>query len=108
MPENSRVTPVTQQVKNLPVRQGAQEIPVQSLVGEDPLEKEMASHSVFLAGKSHRQGRLAGPSPRDCKGLGTTEREREMPENVLFTFKIKFSKILNVLMTSRNQKFFVI
>ena len=48
MPENFRASPMTQQVKNLPARQGAQEMPVRSLVGEDPLEKEMASHFGIL------------------------------------------------------------
>ena len=39
---------VAQLVKNLPV---VQEIQVQSLGGEDPLEKEMANHSRILAWK---------------------------------------------------------
>jgi len=44
-------------VKNyLPV----QEIWVRFPVREDPLEKEMATHPVFLSGKSHEQRRLAG------------------------------------------------
>ena len=37
--------PVTQMVKNLPA---TQETRVQSLGGEDPLEKEMATHSSFV------------------------------------------------------------
>ena len=32
-----------------------QETRVQSLGQEDPLEEEMATHSVFLSGKSHGQ-----------------------------------------------------
>ena len=36
-------------VKNLPAMQETQ---VQSLGGEDPLEKEMATHSSILAGES--------------------------------------------------------
>ena len=43
---------------------------VQSLGGEDPLEKKMA---VFLSGKSYRQRTLAGYSPWGCKELNTTE-----------------------------------
>ena len=39
---------VAQSVKNLPA---VQEIPVRSLVWEDPLEKEMATHSSLLAWK---------------------------------------------------------
>ena len=40
---------MAQQVKNLPPLQETQETWVQSLGGEDPLEKEMATHSVILA-----------------------------------------------------------
>ena len=36
-------------VKNLPAMQEPQETPVQSLGQEDPLEKEMATHSSTLA-----------------------------------------------------------
>ena len=35
--------------KNLPVKQETQEMQVQSLGREDPLEKEMATHSSILA-----------------------------------------------------------
>ena len=38
-----------------------------SLGWEDPLEKEMATHSVFLAGKSHGQRSPVGYSPWGCK-----------------------------------------
>ena len=39
-------------VKNLPARQ---ELQIQSLGQEDPLEKEMQSTSVFLPGEFHGQ-----------------------------------------------------
>ena len=42
---------MAQQVKNLPAMQEAQEMQVWSLDQEDPLEKEMASHSSILAWK---------------------------------------------------------
>ena len=45
-----------------------QEIWVQSLGQEDPLEKEI-THSVFLLGRSHGQGRLVGYSPWGCKRI---------------------------------------
>ena len=51
-------------VKNLPVMQETQ---VQTLGGEDPLEKERATHSVFLPGKSHGQRSLASYSPWGLK-----------------------------------------
>ena len=40
---------------------------VLSLGGKDPLEKEMATHSRFLPGKSHGDSSLAGYSPWDHK-----------------------------------------
>ena len=42
---------MAEQVKNLPAIQETQEIWVQSLGREDPLEKEMATHSRLLAWK---------------------------------------------------------
>ena len=44
-------------VKRLPTMQ---ETRVQSLGQEDPLEKEMATYSVFLPGESHGQKSLMG------------------------------------------------
>ena len=51
-----------------------QEVQVQSLGWEDPLEEEMATHSVFLPGKSHGQKSLAGYSPWGRKELDMTEQ----------------------------------
>ena len=42
---------MAQWVKNPPTVQETQEMRVQSLGWEDPLEKEMATHSSILAGK---------------------------------------------------------
>ena len=42
--------------------QETQEMWVQSLGQEDPLEEEMATHSSGLVGKSHGQRNLAGYS----------------------------------------------
>ena len=50
-----------------------QETQVWSLGPEDPIEKEMATHSSILAGKSHGQRSLAGYSPWDCKESDMTE-----------------------------------
>ena len=51
---------------------------VQSLGQEDPLEKDMTTHSIsfpeLLPGKSHGQRRLVGYSPWGCKELDTTGR----------------------------------
>ena len=51
---------VAQTVKNLPAMQ---EIWVRSLGGKDPLEKGMASHSVFMPGKFHGQRSQVGYNP---------------------------------------------
>ena len=59
-----------QRVKHLPAMQ---ETWVRSLGQEDPLEKEMATHSVLLPGKSHGQRSLIGDSPWGCKESDTTE-----------------------------------
>ena len=47
-------------VQNLPA---VQETEVQSLGQEDPMEKEMATHSSILPGESHGQRSLAGYNP---------------------------------------------
>ena len=61
---------MTQIVRNLPAMQETQ---VQSLDREDPLEKEMATHSRILAGESHGQRSLVDSSS-GRKESATTER----------------------------------
>ena len=51
-----------------------QETWVQSLGQEDPLEKEMANHSVLLPGKSYGWRSLVGYSPWGLKELDMTEQ----------------------------------
>ena len=58
-------------VKNLPA---VQETWVQFLGWEDPLEKEMATHSSILAWESHGQRSLAGYNPWGHKESDTTEK----------------------------------
>ena len=62
---------MAQRVKSLPAMQ---ETWVRSLGQDDPLEKEMATHSSILPGRTYGQGSLAGYSPRGCKELEVTER----------------------------------
>ena len=66
---SSRASPIAQQVKNLPAMQETQETWIQSLGGEDPLEKEMATHSNILAwkipGTEDPGGQKAKGSQRD-------------------------------------------
>ena len=54
-------------VKNPPAVQDTQEMGVQSLGKEDPLEESMATHSSILAWKTHRQRSLASYSPWDSR-----------------------------------------
>ena len=61
---------VAQMVKNLPA---VQKTWVQSLDQEDPLEKEMATHSCILAWRIHGQRSLVGYRPWDRKELDMTE-----------------------------------
>ena len=56
-------------VKNPPAMK---ETKVQSPGWEDPLEKEMATHSIFLPGEFHGQRNLEGYSPSSCKELDMT------------------------------------
>ena len=58
-------------VKNLPA---IWETQVLSLGWEDPLEKEMGTHSSILAWKIHGQYSLVGHSPWGCKELDRTEQ----------------------------------
>ena len=55
---------VVQTVKNLPA---TGETWVRYLGQEDPLDKEMATHSSILAGEFHGQRSLEGYSPLDYK-----------------------------------------
>ena len=58
-------------VGNSPMQE-MQEMWVWSPGREDPLEKEMATHSSTVPGKSQEQGSLAGYSPWGCKELDMT------------------------------------
>ena len=66
-----RASLVAETVKNLPVMQ---EMLIRSLGWEDPLEKEMATHSSILAWRIHEYRRLAGYSPWGHQELDITER----------------------------------
>ena len=58
-------------VSNLPAMQETQ---VQSVSQEDPLEKEMATHTSILAWRIPWTRNLVGYSPWDHKESDTTER----------------------------------
>ena len=61
---------VAEMVKHLPIMW---ETWVWSLGQEDPLEKEIATHSSTPPGKSHGQRSLVGYILWGCKELDTTE-----------------------------------
>ena len=63
---------MAQMVKNLPAMQETQ---VQSLGWEDPLKKEMATHSSILAWRIPWTEEAGGYSPKGCKESDTTELE---------------------------------
>ena len=65
---------VAQWVKNPPAVQETQEIWVWSLSWRDPLEKEMATHPVFLPGEFHGQRSLEGYTPWGRKESDSTGR----------------------------------
>ena len=62
---------VAQRLKRLP---GMRETRVQSLGREDPLEKEMATHSSILAWRIPWTEKLGGLQSMGCKESDTTER----------------------------------
>ena len=66
-----RASLIAQLVKNPPAMQ---EMPVQFLGWEDPLEEGMATHSSILAWRIPWTGDLAGCSPWSHKESDTTER----------------------------------
>ena len=70
-----------------------QDIQVQSLGQEDSLEKEMATHSVFLPGKSQGQRRLADYSPWGHKESDITrEFYMEYIENLVKMIDIMYKE----------------
>ena len=68
---------------------------VRSLGQEDSLEKEMATHSVFLPGTSHEWRSLVAYSPRGGKESDTTERLHfTMYLTLCFMRYLKLTRIL--------------
>ena len=56
--------------KNLLAMQETQEMQVQSLGGEDPLEKEMATHSSILAWKTPWAEEIGGLQSKRSQRVG--------------------------------------
>ena len=66
--------------------QEMQEIQVQSLGWEDPLEKVMATTPVFVPGESHGQRSLVGHSPQGHTQLDTTEANEHACTSKVMTY----------------------
>ena len=80
-----------QRLKRLPAMQETQ---VQSLGGEEPLEKEWQPTPVFLPGESHEWRSLVGYSPQGQKELDTTEQFHfHFHNKYIFTFSSTGSPI---------------
>ena len=74
-----------------------QETPVQSMGQEDPLEKELETHSSVLAGEFHGQRNLAGDSPQGREESDTTEHTHTYTHthsHIHHSFKVKTIKII--------------
>ena len=71
-----------------------QETWVQSLGQEDPLEKEMTTHPVFLPGESHGQRCLLGYSPWGHKESDTTSLSLSL------SLSIHISEVDNIFSTN--------
>ena len=80
-------TKVAQSLKNPPAVQKTQ---LQLLGGEDPQEKEIVTHSVFLPGKFHGQRSLAGYSPWGRKRVRfnlASKQQQQSRSRPFLTFK---------------------
>ena len=64
-----RASLMAQMVKNFPAMQESR---VQSLSWQDPLDKDMATHSMFLSGESHGPRSLVSYSPWGRKESDTS------------------------------------
>ena len=84
---------VAQRLKHLP---GMWDTRVRSLGQEDPLEKEMATHSSTLAWRIHGRRSLVGYSPCDLK-------KSDMTERVHFLSKVKDKLLYLTLPTTHKE-----
>ena len=83
---------MAEQVKNPPVMQETQEMWVQSLGWEDPLEKEMATYSSILAWKT--------PWTKESGGLQSIGSQR-----VRHDWKTKYARINKHFINDEDDKF---
>ena len=83
---------VAQRLKRLPAMWDTR---VLSLGREDPLEKEMASHSSILAGESHGWRSLVGYSQRGRKESDTTEQPHSL---TYFLSQLKLTQLFECSM----------
>ena len=74
---------------------------------EDPLEKEMATHSSILAWRIHGWRSLVGNSPWSHKESDTTERLHFRLDRLIY-WKTRLSKLFNHTMPSFNFQYYSI
>ena len=60
---------MAEQVKTLPAMQETQEMQIWSLIQEDPLEEEMATHSTILAWKIPQTEELGGLQSKESQTI---------------------------------------
>ena len=75
--------------------QETQEMWVRFLGWEDPLEKEMATHSSIIAGRSHGQRNLVGYSPWGFKESNNLATKQQQHIQVRFAQCHRASKFLH-------------
>ena len=76
-------------VKNLPAMQETH-----TWMSEDPLEKWMSTHSVFLPGLSHGQRSLAGYHPWGRKESGMTDFHFHSLDSVAWSLALKMTRLV--------------
>ena len=95
---NEMSSMVVQMVKSLPAMQ---ETRVSYLGQEDPLKKEIATHSSVLAWRRSWQRSLAGYSPWGCKESDTT---KQLTLSFLFLFSFSVWKVKSKLAQRRENQ----
>ena len=89
---------MTQCIKNLPSMQETQETQVRALGREYPLEQEIATHSIFFSGKSHRQRSLESIGSQRVGHDWVTKHTHKYGANVLIlSYGIKYPSTVYLL-----------
>ena len=84
--------------------QEMQETLVQSLAGQDRLEKELQPTSIFLPGESHGQKSLVGYSTWGCKESDTTEHAQILMHSHYYRSFDHFNKSITFQRTVKRER----